>query len=64
MILLPSDLLTRIGRAATNADFDAVLKLADEVERYDADTATALRTVAERFDSERILAALGERGGS
>jgi ammonium transporter, Amt family len=61
---LPTDLLSRIGRAARNADFDAVLELIDEVGGYDADTAAALRTAAERFDSERILAALGEGGDS
>jgi PAS domain S-box-containing protein len=61
---LPADLLSRIGRAARNADFDAVLELAEEVGRYDADAASALRTAAERFDSERILAALGEGGDS
>jgi CheY-like chemotaxis protein len=64
MAMLPADLLTRIGRAARNADFDAVLELVGEVGRYDEGTAAALRTVAERFDSERILAALGEGGDS
>ena len=55
---LPSDLVDRIRRATVAADFDAVLYLADEVERTDHQLAAALRNLAGAFDSDRILAAL------
>ena len=55
---LPSGLVGRLHRAALEADFDEVLALADEVARYDACAANALRVLAERFDAEPILAAL------
>jgi PAS domain S-box-containing protein len=58
---LPAELRSRIRHAAISADFDAVLELVDEVGRHDEGTAVALRTLAERFDSERILAAF-DRG--
>jgi PAS domain S-box-containing protein len=58
MAKLPAELRSRIRHAATSADFDAVLELVDEVGRHDERSAVALRTLAERFDSERILAAL------
>jgi CheY-like chemotaxis protein len=58
MAKLPAELRSRIRRAATSADFDAVLELVDEVGRHDERSAVALRTLAERFDAERILAAL------
>jgi len=55
---LPRDLTNRIRQATVNADFDAVLELAEEVGRTDQRLATALRASAERFDAERILDAL------
>ena len=55
---LPKDLTDRIRQATVNADFDVVLGLADEVGRTDKGLAAALRSLAERFDSERIIAAL------
>ena len=55
---LPKDLTDRIRQATVNADFDVVLELADEVGRTDQPLAAALRSLAERFDSERIIAAL------
>jgi len=55
---LPGDLASRLRDAATGGDFDAILGLADEVERHDDRAAVALRTLAERFDAESILAAL------
>jgi len=61
---LPGDLVDRIRRATVNADFDAVLELADEVARVDERLAATLRELAERFDSERILAALPGGEGS
>ena len=61
---LPGDLIDRIRQATINADFDAVLELADEVARSDQRLATALRGLAERFASERILATLPGGGGS
>ena len=56
--MLPSDLVARLGDAAAGGDFDAILGLADEVKRHDDRAAVALRTLAERFDTESILAAL------
>jgi len=61
---LPGDLVDRIRQATINADFDAVLELADEVARTDRLLAMALRSSAGRFDSERILAALPGGEGS
>jgi len=60
---LPKDLTDRIRNATVSADFDAVLELADEVGRIDERLAAALRNLAERYDSDQILAALpgGER---
>ena len=58
------DLIDRIRQATINADFDAVLELADEIARSDQRLATALRGLAERFASERILATLPGGGGS
>jgi CheY-like chemotaxis protein len=55
---LPGDLVSRLRVAASNAAFDTVLELADEIEQHDGRSATALRTLAERFDSEQILDAL------
>jgi PAS domain S-box-containing protein len=60
LAMLPVDLRSRIKRAATSADFDAVLELVGEVWRHDERSAVALRTLAERFDAERILATLGD----
>ena len=61
---LPRDLTERIRLATVSADFDAVLELADEVGRTDQPLATGLRNLAERFDSERILATLPGGEGS
>jgi len=61
---LPGDLVDRIRRATVAADFDAVLDLADEVDRIDHQIAKALRSLADRFDSERILAVLPGGEGS
>lgn len=58
MAALPSGVTDRIRQAAIAADFDAVLQLADEVGVLDEDLAAALRTLAARFDSEHILAAM------
>jgi len=61
---LPGDLVDRIRQATVAADFDAVLDLADEVDRTDHQLAKALRSLAEGFDSDRILAALPGGEGS
>ncbi|HEY5549173.1 MAG TPA: MASE3 domain-containing protein [Coriobacteriia bacterium] len=61
---LPKDLADRIRLATVNADFDTVLELADEVGRTDQPLATALCSLAERFDAERILAAMPGGDGS
>jgi len=55
---LPTDLISRLRRAAIAADFDTVLELADEAEGHDERAAATLRALAERFDSEQILRAL------
>ena len=61
---LPKDLVERIRFATVNADFDAVLELAGEVEHTDRRLARALRGLAERFDAEHILATLPGGEGS
>ena len=60
---LSDDLVSRIRRATTGADFDTVLELADEIGRDDKRAAAALRSLAERFDAEAILSALGVARG-
>ena len=55
---LPEELVGHLRQAALEADFDAVLGLVDEVERYDDRAAAALRALAGRFDVDAILAAL------
>ena len=57
---MPPDLVARIRQAAVDVDFETVGELANEAELYDGRTAKALRVLAERFDAERILAALGD----
>jgi len=55
---LPADLASRLRQAANDADFDVVLRVADEIEPHDGQLAAALRSAAHRFDAERILDAL------
>ena len=61
---LSGDLVDRIRQATVAADFDAVLGLVGEVDRTDHRLAKALRSLAEGFDSERILAAMPGGDGS
>jgi CheY-like chemotaxis protein len=58
MAALPADLVARLREAATAADFNAVLRLADEIEPHDERLAAALRSAAQAFDAECILDAL------
>jgi len=58
LVALPDDLLERIRRATIAGDFDAVLRLADEVGQTDTQLAAGLRDSAERLDPEPILSAL------
>jgi PAS domain S-box-containing protein len=58
LVRLPAGLLSRLKEAATAADFDVVLELADEAANLDARVGDALRALAERYDADAILAAL------
>jgi PAS domain S-box-containing protein len=59
---IPRELRARIAQAAASADFAAVLSLADEVAPLSEPSATALRSLADRFDAESILTALRGSG--
>ena len=60
---LPGGLADRIREAAINGDFDDVLDLILQVEAFDPSLAKGLRSLAERFDSQRLID-LMEKGGA
>lgn len=59
---LPPDLLSRLREATLSADFDRVFELADEIGGADDARAEGLRRMAEKFDTQAILSALGRNG--
>jgi PAS domain S-box-containing protein len=52
---LPRDMLSQLRKAAINGDFDLLTELAVRVEAQDIRVAKELRTLAGKFDSQRIL---------
>lgn len=58
---LPDEFISRLRQAALDADFDQVLELADGISQQHEQCAAILRALAERFDTERILAEFAGR---
>ncbi|OGS43246.1 MAG: hypothetical protein A3J79_11115 [Elusimicrobia bacterium RIFOXYB2_FULL_62_6] len=57
---LPPELLSQLREAAINGDFGLLSELTVRVEARDKRLAGGLRTLAGRFDTQRILALLGK----
>ena len=57
---LPPELAARLRKAAVAGDFQLLMELADSVEAQNARLAATLRALAEKFDTQRILALLAK----
>ena len=59
---LPGELVRQIRESTINADLDRMLELIQEAATYDARAAHGLRSMAERFDYEKLLELLPTGG--
>jgi len=57
---LPQELISQIREAAINGDFHLLLELSGRVDAHDKHLAGALRALAGKFDTQRILDLLGK----
>ncbi len=59
---VPVDLIAQLREATLNGDLARILEVTDQVGAFDAQSARALRALAERFDYQTLLAHLGSHG--
>ena len=52
---LPGELVRQIREATINADLDRMLELIQQAATHDARAANGLRSLAERFDYQKLL---------
>jgi CheY-like chemotaxis protein len=59
---LPGELVRQIRESTINADFDRMLELIQQAATHDAGAANGLRSLAERFDYQKLLDLLSTGG--